>query len=137
MHGRVVRRLEVPCAPGDEDVEVRGDDPELPQDRLVVVGASQWCEQDRVLEREVVLRVEVDRLEAWRQLVGRLPDALEPMRVEGEVVLNERGECRAVDEPELGLVVADPAVEFGTDEVEVAGLGASFAFADALCVLTA
>ena len=67
LHRRVVDGAPVPDAAVDQDVEIRRHDAHLAQRRRLVVVHPQRREQHRVLEREVVLGVEVDALEARRE----------------------------------------------------------------------
>jgi hypothetical protein len=57
--------------------------------------------------------------------------------VELEVALDKAGEFRRFRQAETFLMVADPAVKLGADEVEVFGLRVAFAFANLLGVLAA
>ena len=95
LHGRIVGGLEVPDSPGDQDVEVSGDNSQLTMDLVFTVGSAQRREQRGVLEREIVLGVVVDGLEPGREGLGRFPDALVPVAVEVEVFLDEAPECGA------------------------------------------
>src|SRR4051794_18113438 len=90
---------------------------------------------DGVLQREVVLGEKVDALQGGRRSSRRFAQALIPVRVEGEVVVDKAHEGFACGETELVFVIADPAVELGADEVEVMRGRATLAFADCVSVL--
>jgi hypothetical protein len=84
-----------------------------------------------------VLGIEVNRFEPRRERVGRVSELLVPLTVEGEIAVDEANELSALRESELVLMVTNPAMELGSDEVEVLRRGAAAPLADGLRVLTA
>ena len=101
LHRRVVDGAPVPDATIDQDVEIRGHHADLAQRGRLVVVHPQRREQHGILQREVVLGVEVDALEPSRERLGGAAQAFVPAAVEGKVPLDKAGELGARRETEV------------------------------------
>src|SRR5690606_11091166 len=126
-----------PNAAGDKDVDVGGHDPQLSPDHLLAVAAQQRRKQRWILKREVVLGVEMDRLQTRSHCFRSLAKSFVPTAVEREILLNKAREVGTSLQAKCVFVIAYPSMEFGADQVEVARLRPPLALANRLCVLAA
>src|SRR5687768_12239575 len=77
----------------------------------------------------------MNRLKTLGQRLCSAADALVPVGVEGEVLLDEAREGGASSKTQFFLVISYPAVELGADQVKVPGLSTTLALTNRLGVL--
>ena len=128
---------EVPEPPGQQDVDVLGDEADLPINHIIWVIGLKGREQRQVLEREAVLRVVQHVLQSREHLLGRFYQPQVLAAVELQVAIDEPVEVVARLEADLGAGLTQPAVKLGADPVEVFGSCALAAFTDLRGVLAA
>jgi hypothetical protein len=92
---RVVDCAPVPDAAVDEDVEKSCADADLPQHAGLIIFDAKRREQDRILQREIVLCIEVNGFETRCERIGGTAETLIPAGVEREVSLDEARELGA------------------------------------------
>src|SRR5262249_55001493 len=112
------------------------DDLELPQARRFIVRCSQGRQKQRILKSELKPRVSIHCLQAWAGLIRSEGKTFILIRVELEVAFDELDVIGGFSQAAALLILANPAMEFCPETIEVSGLRTFFALANGVSILT-
>src|SRR5258708_6962794 len=120
-----------------QNVEICGHDAKFTKCRRFIIVHLKRREQNRILEREIVLGIIVHALQQWCSCLSRATQSFVPAAIERKVTLNEARKLGTCCQTQALLMITYPAMKFGPDEVEILRHGTTLALANTVRVLAA